>query len=302
MQNNNLQLMESCLRKARITGELCDSSIVKYRDSVKKFFNLISKEMEDIEISDFEDFILSMRDNGASNSRIANVISAVKWVINNLQLNNMMCKSLDLEKVKKPKIGRRDSAAYLTEKEIGMFLDAIKNDDSKGLLIRKLRFEALAIFLLQTGARIGEVLSIKINDIDRQNMEVNIIGKGSKPRPLFLKEETILAIDKYLSRRTDNQEALFVALNGKSRWEQTDVGRSFRRYKNRSGIRKDFTIHTLRHTYATQLVMRGVPMNTVQYFLGHSNLETTMKYYIGAVEKDRARQFVNDKYFDFMPK
>lgn len=300
MQNNNLQLMEECLRKARVTGELCDSSVVKYRDSVKKFFCLISKEIEDLGLSDFEDFILSMRDNGASNSRIANVISAVKWVINKLQKNNMIKETLDLEKVKKPRIGRTVTA-YLTEKETNMFLDAIKHDNSKGPSIRKLRFEALAIFLLQTGARIGEALSIKINDIDRQNMEVNIIGKGNKPRSLFLREESILALDRYLSQRTDSNESLFVALNGRSRWEQTDVGRSFRRYKSLSGIKKEFTIHTLRHTYATQLVMRGVPMVTVQYFLGHSNLETTMKYYIGAVEKDRAREFMKDEYFSFIP-
>lgn len=301
MNQDNSVKIEECFRSARITSELSDSSIEKYRDSIKKFLSVTGdKKLESLTTADFDNFILEMRDNGASNSRIANVISAAKWLVKRLQDENKISMALDLEKVRKPKIGRKD-VAYLTEKEIGMFLGAIRDDISKGPTIRKVRFEALAILLLQTGARIGEALSIKTKDIDRQNMEVNIIGKGNKPRTLFLKEETIANIDKYLSLRTDKHKSLFVTLNGSSQWEQTDVGRSFRRYKNLSGIGKHFTIHTLRHTFASQLVTRGVPMNTVQYFLGHSNLETTMKYYIGAVEKNQARQFMNDKYFDFIP-
>lgn len=302
MDLNNQNLVEECFRRARLFDDLSASSIIKYRDSIKKFFSIIPKNFEDLEIRDFEDFITIMQDGGASNSRIANIISAVKWLINNLQINDMIEKSLDLEKVKKPKIGKRGDVAYLTEEEIRRLLEAVRSDSSKGPDIRKVRFEALIIFLLQTGARIGEVLSIDAGDIDRQNMEVNIIGKGNKPRTLFLTDGTLDCLDRYLAMRNDGHKALFVALNGKSRWSQTDVGRSFRRYKELSGIKKKFVVHTFRHTFATQYLMKGVGINVVQTALGHSDAVTTLKYYAGAVNKNKVREVINDRHFDFIPK
>lgn len=301
MEKKCEKMIEGCFRKAMITGELSDSSIIKYRDSIKKFFKVIKKSFDKLTVEDFEDFTLQMRKNGASNSRIANVISAMKWVINKLQISGEMHRSLDLEKVKKPKISRKE-VNYFSEQDIKRLIDAIKNDNSKGMEIRKYRFFALVIFLLQTGARIGEALSINITDIDRENLEVQIVGKGKKVRPLLLTQSTLDVLDQYLEMRTDSHEALFVALNGRSRWQQTDVGRSFRRYKKAAGIKKNFVIHTLRHTFATRHLLKHTPINTVQYLLGHSNLETTMKYYIGSVEKSQARQYIKDEYFEFIEK
>ena len=76
----------------------------------------------------------------------------------------------------------------------------------------------------------------------------------------------------------------------------------FKDYRKLSGITKNFTIHTFRHTFATQLLLNGVPLNQVSFLLGHANLETTMKYYIGTIEIAEAKQFMKDEYFDFIPK
>ena len=299
MNQDNLVKIEECFRSARITGEISDSSILKYRDSIKKFLSIVDKTFESLTIIDFEDFILKMRDNGAGNSRIANVISAVKWLINNLQIRDMIKKTLDLEKVKKPKVGKKE-VNYLTEEEIEQFLDCIRKDIEKRETVKNIRIMAFVMLLLQTGARIGEVLSINIEDINRQNKEVPIIGKGNKPRTLFLKDETLNCIDKYLSIRCGNEKALFATQNGESRWEQTDVGRSFRRYKKMSGIKKEFTIHTLRHTFASQYLMKGAGISVVQAALGHSDPVTTLKYYSGVVEKVKVREMINDSHFDFI--
>ena len=168
--------------------------------------------------------------------------------------------------------------------------------------VKNLRFMAFITILLQTGARIGEVLAMNIRDIDRLNKEVRVIGKGSKPRTLFLRDETLYWIDLYLSARKDSEKALFTTQDGKSRWKQTDVGRSFRKYKRLSGIEKDFVIHTFRHTFATQYLMKGAGINVVQTALGHSDAVTTLKYYAAAVEKSKVRAMINDHHFDFIPK
>lgn len=301
MNSDNAKIMEKCFEKARAYSLLSDSSILKYRDSVKKFDSVTGKLFHFLEISDFDNFILKMRDRKASNSRIANVISAVKWVINFAQQNDMIKTTLDLEKVKKPKIGKKE-VNYLTEEEIDMFLGAISDDIKRvGEKLRNVKAMALFVFLLQTGARIGEALSINREEIDGQNMEVRVIGKGSKPRTLFLTRNTLYWLNKYLSMRKDDNEALFISIAGKSRWQQTDVGRTFRRYRELSGIKKLFTIHTLRHTFATQYLMRGAGINVVQTALGHSDAVTTLKYYAGAVNKAKVREMINDSHYNFIP-
>jgi len=80
------------------------------------------------------------------------------------------------------------------------------------------------------------------------------------------------------------------------------VGRSFRKYKRLSGIKKDFVIHTFRHTFATQYFMKGAGINVVQTSLGHPDPVTTLKYYAVAVEKSKVREMINDSHFDFIPK
>jgi len=296
----NIKLVEDCFRRARITGELCDSSISKYKDSIKKFFSMIDRKINNLEVRDFEDFILKMRDNGASNSRIANVISAVKWVISNLQMNDMIKRTLDLEKVKKPKIERKE-VEFLNDQEIEKLLGCISEDISKGESVRKVRMMALVILLLESGARIGEALSIEIEKIDWDNKEIPIIGKGKMPRTLFFRDRSEYWLKKYLSIRNSDNEFLFVSQQGFTKWSQTDVGRSFRRYRKLSGIKKKFVLHTLRHTTATQLSFKGAQFNEIQTLLGHKRLETTVKYYIGAASKQKVKKIMQDKYYDFIP-
>lgn len=285
----NIKLAEECFRDAGITDDLCPASIKKYTSSIKKFFTVIfDKRIENLTNADFERFIIHMKENGASNSRISNIIASAKWMITRLQSKGIAFKQLNLAAVRKHKAVKKETN-YLTEAEVGHFIGCIKREIARKKTIKNIRFMAFAVLLIQTGARIGEVLSINIDDIDRQNKEIRIIGKGGKPRKLFLRDETLQIIDNYLLIRRDSARALFVTQDGKSRWQQTDAGRSFRKYKNLSGIKKDFVIHTLRHTFATQYLMRGAGINVVQTALGHADPVTTLKYYAAAVEAAKVR-------------
>lgn len=302
MKKALLKLTEDCFRDASIADELCATSVIKYRGSIKVFADIVDcRNLEDLSNSDFDYFILKMKEKRVSNTRIANVISSLKWVLTKLERKGMVFNRLNLLTVRKPRIIKKETN-YLTEKEIEQLINCIKQDMVKKETVINLRFMACITFLLQTGARIGEALSINISDIDRLNKEVRIIGKGRKPRTLFLRDETLFWIDKYLLTRKDDEKALFATQDGKSRWKQTDAGRSFRKYKKMSGIKKDFVIHTFRHTFATQYLMKGAGINVVQTALGHSEAVTTLKYYAAAVEKSKVREMINDKHFDFIPK
>ncbi len=302
MNPDNSKLIKQYFDSATITGALAHSSVVKYKNSIKKFLSITGdKFIGDIDNRDCDAFILQMLSGGATAARARNVLDAMMSLMSFLQKERLIGGNLDLTKIKKPRLPRKD-VNFLTLEEIKIFLETISSDIEAGEQIRKVRMMALVMLLLQTGARIGEALSIKIQDIDRINMEVPVIGKGNKARDLYLKTDTLYWIDKYLSIRNSDSDYLFVTLNGKAKWSQTDVGRSFRYYKKRSGITKPFVLHTLRHTTATQLTLKGVPLNSVQHILGHSRLETTMRYYIGAIEKSMAKKVMLDDYFQFIPK
>lgn len=297
----DIKLLEECFREALITGELSDSSIAKYRDSFKKFFAVIGdKPLGELEERDFDDFILKAREGGAGNSRIANVISSIKWVLKRLQDNGKVFRTLDLDHVRKPKIESKE-VVYLTEEEIGKLLTAVKAEVSKDSRISNVRMMALVMLLLESGARIGEALSIKVREVDWDNHEIPIIGKGKRPRTLFFRDGAKYWLKKYLAERDSSHELLFVTQRGDGKWFQTDVGRSFRRFRDLSGIKKHFTIHTLRHCTGTLLHGRGVQLNVVQRILGHKRLETTVRYYIGAAEKAQAKKIMQDNMYNFIP-
>jgi integrase/recombinase XerC len=300
-QETNFQLAEQCFREARITDELSPASIKKYASSIRTFFAVTEpKAFADLGNADFDRFIIAMKEKRASNSRIANVIAAMKWIIKKLTRQGVDCPNLDVATIRKPKAMKKETN-YLTDEEIDQFLSVIRREIARRPTPINLRFMAFVMLLLQTGARIGEVLSIDINDIDRQGKEIRIIGKGGKPRTLFLRDETLTWINAYLSSRCDTEPSLFARQDGASRWKQTDAGRSFRRYRKLSGIHKDFVIHTLRHTFATHYLMRGAGINVVQTALGHSDPVTTLKYYAAAVEKSKVKAMINDRHYDFIP-
>lgn len=301
MTHKNHEITEEYLKKARITDELCPNSIIKYRESIKRFVWAVgNKSFGDLRMEDFDDFIFQAKDRGNEGNGIRSVIYAVKWIMKKLQDKKIISKKVNLEKINMPRI-RKKEVVYLTREEIGEFFQVIEEELEKSPILRKIRTMTLYILLLETGARIDEALSIKIKDIDFTNGEIPIIGKGRKPRTLFLHKKAVYWIKRYLEKRNDSNEYLFVNREGSNKWSYNDACRSFQRYKLLSGINKDFKIHTFRHTFATQLLHNNVPINQVSYLLGHENLETTIKYYIGATKKDEARRFITDKHFDFMP-
>ena len=301
MNQDNLVKIEGCFQEASITDELCSASITSYRSSIGRFFTIIGdKPLEEVSNDDINNFIILMKGGGAGSPRIRSVINAIKWIVVKMQERGVIFKQLNLLTIKQPKLMKKE-VNYLTEAEVNQFLGCVKGEIKKSETVKNIRFMAFAMLLLQTGARIGEVLSINIEDINKQNMEIPIIGKGRKPRSLYLTDATIYWIDKYLATRHDSEKALFATQDGMSRWKQTDAGRSFRKFKIMSGIKKKFTIHTLRHTFATQYLMKGAGINVVQSALGHSDPVTTLKFYSGAVEKVKVKEMLNDKKFDFIP-
>jgi integrase/recombinase XerD len=126
-------------------------------------------------------------------------------------------------------------------------------------------------------------LSLTRRDIHREGKEAKIIGKGNKERLLFFTDRALLWLERYLSQRRDDDEALFVTQGDPPRrLRQRDrIKDTFAVYRRRAGLTKPVSPHILRHTMATTLLFNGCPIGHIKELLGHERLDTTCRYYLG---------------------
>lgn len=139
------------------------------------------------------------------------------------------------------------------------------------------RDRALLELLFSTGLRVSELCSLNRDNIDLKQGEFSIRGKGGKIRLVFISPEAKQALKSYLEQRKDVEEALFVSQND-ARLTSRSVERLVHFHAIKAGIVKKVTPHTLRHSFATDLLRNGADLRSVQLLLGHSNISTTQIY------------------------
>lgn len=169
-----------------------------------------------------------------------------------------------------------------------------EKEQKKGLLI-KCRDKAILEMLFATGLRVSELNKLKKEQINLKRDEFTVLGKGSKSRVVFLSEQAKYWLKKYLEIRQDMSSYMFVShdkrttnnktINQKNKKTDTDqpltprsIERLVQKYAKVAGITKPVTPHTLRHSYATDLLQNGADIRSVQTMLGHSSITTTQIY------------------------
>jgi len=231
----------------------------------------------------------SMTERAVGNSGINGVIFALRKFLNYCREIHRL-ETIHPKDIKPQKIKKRE-VEYLRSEEVEQLLSSIPVHDVRGL-----RMRALMELLLATGMRISECLSINRNDIDWEHKEIKIIGKGNKERTVYFTDRAAEWVQKYLDTRNDNKDPLFLAFSRKRRrLTQYDMTKMFRHYVRLSGIRKRVTPHILRHTMATLMLHNGCDITYIKEILGHSDIETTAKYYLGTDKravKDAHRKFM----------
>ena len=141
-----------------------------------------------------------------------------------------------------------------------------------------LRDLAIIDILSSTGMRVGELVKLNINDIDFENRECIVFGKGNKERPVYFDARTKIHLKNYLNSRTDSNQALFVSLDEPhERLNISGVEIRLRELGRKLGISKVHP-HKFRRTVATKAIDKGMPIEQVQSLLGHSQIDTTMHY------------------------
>lgn len=137
---------------------------------------------------------------------------------------------------------------------------------------------AMIDMLASTGMRVGELVHLNREDIDFENSECVVFGKGSKERPVYFDARTKIHLKNYLDTRKDDNPALFVSLlSPHNRLEISGVELRLRKLGRRLGITKVHP-HKFRRTLATKAIDKGMPIEQVQQLLGHAKIDTTMQY------------------------
>lgn len=190
--------------------------------------------------------------------------------------------SLDPSLVDLPRAAKKQ-VTFLHFDEVERLLAEIPIDTETGL-----RDRAIIELLFSGGLRVSELCNLNRDSINLSRREFMVRGKGKKDRPIFIDQTTADHLEEYLSARSDTLPALF--LNNSSNQNIPDTSGDFRRLSPRSieriiqkyarlaGITKHVTPHTLRHSFATDLLMNGADLRSVQSLLGHANIATTQIY------------------------
>lgn len=176
----------------------------------------------------------------------------------------------------------RKQVTFLTPEEVQRLFDVCNLNTLAGL-----RDRAILELLFSSGLRVSELVSLDKDHINLKRREFMVRGKGQKDRPIFISPAAAEWIQKYLNKREDNVKPLFLRYSGQ---KKVDTSGNFHRLTARSiqrmvaknallaGITKHVSPHTLRHSFATDLLMNGADLRSVQAMLGHSNIATTQIY------------------------
>jgi len=185
------------------------------------------------------------------------------------------------EKIELPKT-QTQSLKFLTTEQVERLLGQPEISKPQGL-----RDKAILETLFSTGLRVSELVRLNRDKIDLNHREFGVVGKGGRARVVFLSKSAAEWIGRYLASRHDKWEPLFIRFiknpevveDGKKlRLGVRSIQRIVKKYVKKAKIPVDATVHTLRHSFATDLLIAGADIRSVQELLGHKNISTTQIY------------------------
>lgn len=293
MQKSFSELIAQFLTYCEVTKNQSRKTIENYGHYLRRFEGFL-KSREKLElkpseldlklVDDYRLFLNRFRDakgNGLSvqtqNYHIISLRAFLKYLIKN------DIETLAPEKIELSKIPGR-TVEVLDREELCRLFDGVDSSSVSGA-----RDLAILETLYSTGLRVSELRNLDRSQVDLKRREFMVRGKGRKPRIVFLSEHAVEILEAYLAKRSDNFDPLFISfprgkvaldvLSGeKKRLSTVSIEAIVSKYARRAGIIKKVTPHTLRHSFATGLLVNGADIRSVQEMLGHASITTTQIY------------------------
>ncbi|RFZ75944.1 hypothetical protein DS742_26250 [Lacrimispora amygdalina] len=248
-----------------------DGSIKCYIYELNAFISFIDKSVETITYQDINRYLIYGKIQRKWKDRTYNMKLIIIRTFFSFLYEEDFIKDNPGKKLHEAKVEHR----------IGTTINAYQREEIK-CSCKNEREQALCEFLYSTGARVSEICSLNISDIDFQNMSAIVYGKGRKEREIYFNAPTKLHLEKYLQSRDDNNVALFVT-NRKphNRISPSTVRAILKQIKSRNKDTENIklTPHVFRRTVGTDMINKGAPLEIVAEKLGHSKLDTTRQCY-----------------------
>lgn len=280
---DNDEVLKLFIDAKRIEG-CSDKSLNYYRTTLQLTLKVINKDYFCIITEDLRSFLSNYKEkHNVSKTTIDNVrriiSSFFSWLENEDYISKSPCK-----RIHKVKIGKVVKETY-SDETIELIKQSINNK----------RDLAIVEILISTGIRVGELVRLDIKDIDFENRECVVLGKGNKQRKVYFDAKTKIHLQQYLNSRKDYNEALFVSLlKPNNRLEISGVEIMLRKIGKKIGLDKVHP-HKFRRTLATKAIDKGMPIEQVQHLLGHSKIDTTLEY---AMVDDTNVKLSHKKYLE----
>ncbi len=256
------------------TIEGCAKGTIKlYRYKISRLLNELKIPVNEITVYHLRSQLMSMRNRKLADKTIENDRAIYSSFFQWLHKEGLI--SID---------PTSNIATIKCEKKIRLPLSAV---DIKRLeeCCKNSKDKALISFLLATGCRVSEVCKMDRENVDFQNLECMVHGKGNKERMVYIDNVTAMLLKRYLKEREDDNPALFVTRT-KKRISQRCIQVFLKEIGQRAGV-ENVHPHRFRRTLATNLINHGMPLQEVARVLGHENINTTLTYVY--IEKDNVR-------------
>ena len=250
----------------RIEG--CSERSLKYYNfTLKAMFKEITKNYLVIETEDLRKYLSDYaQKSNASKITVDNVRRVISTFFSWLESENYIMKS-PTKRIHKIKVGKVVKETYTDE-----MVELIRQNANS------LRDLTIIDFLISTGVRVGELVKLNISDLNLDEKECVVIGKGNKQRKVYFDARTKIEINQYLESRNDENKALFVSLSKPfDRLQISGVETVLKKIGKKTGLGKVHP-HKFRRTLATKAIDKGMPIEQVQRMLGHAKIDTTLEY------------------------
>ena len=259
-------LISSFLSSKRVEG-CSEKTIGYYNSTLKTVFSRLSVPIRQVSTNDIRGYLAHYQEeSSASKVTIDNIRRILSSFYSWLEDEDYILKS-PVRRIKKVKVTKIVKEVYSDES-----MEVLR--DNCGTL----RDLAMIDLLSSTGIRVGELVNLDRSDIDFQNRECVVLGKGDKERLVYFDARTKVHLHNYLESRDDDNPALFVTLNQPhDRLNISGVEKRLRELGRRLNIDRVHP-HKFRRTLATRAIDKGMPIEQVQQLLGHQKIDTTLEY------------------------
>ena len=266
----------------RVEKNLSTNSITSYKTDLERYINFLYngesiRELNSIRQIHIRNFIRFLNDQNLSSSTINRSFSSIRSYHKYLSYEKKITHN-PTQLLEPPKISKK-LPKVLSVQEINEIINSVKVENSMGY-----RDKAILETLYSAGLRVSELCSLEMNNILFDSAMLRVVGKGNKERYVPLGDKAIKLINDYCkyirSALVDKKKShgnVFLSKNGKQLTRMT-IFNIMKKWSRISGINKDISPHTFRHSFATHLLEGGADLRAVQEMLGHSDISTTQIY------------------------